>query len=461
MTEIEMASVTPAVRLRYKPRSRVQAVILYLSLHKVFNKFIIKIYRKFIDRRRSWIYFPPIMVNFNHFCGLGNGTFTAWEDDHFGPCFELLTFVCPANVILALSSAFLGGRRHQLNLREYPLSTATKLRMVASFLVCLEALVEIACSLLLKTSQVPVYFLTCALVAFAWLLNTYGLWNIRHIFVFKMCVPRIHIAALIFAFVTTSLQFYSIVVGVSVHGLQRHDHGVKEYGTIVRLFLQIAFILALIPCQEGQNQGYGHRNFLPETQTSVQTSDYPNEDSLLRSISQATFYSSIRCVSDDLGVAEQNSNFLSKLSFWWVGPMMLKGHKGLIEGPDDIFLLPPSLSTANLKWLFSRVFYCLDAQPEPEINDAASHMSDSLSDCGIQFSPGIDKHNNTSLAWVPKTQRSLLSSLHYAFGNQYYSIGILKLFADALGFAGPLLLHALVSFMENSKVREKLFNSLV
>ena len=48
MTEIEMASVTPAVRLRYKPRSRVQAVnkvyTLYLSLHKVFNKFIIKIH---------------------------------------------------------------------------------------------------------------------------------------------------------------------------------------------------------------------------------------------------------------------------------------------------------------------------------------------------------------------------------------------------------------------------------
>lgn len=44
---------------------------------------------------------------------------------------------------------------------------------------------------------------------------------------------------------------------------------------------------------------------------------------------------------------------------------------------------------------------------------------------------------------------SLLSALHKCFWFQFYSIGILKLVADCAGFAGPLLLNKLVSFIEN------------
>lgn len=44
---------------------------------------------------------------------------------------------------------------------------------------------------------------------------------------------------------------------------------------------------------------------------------------------------------------------------------------------------------------------------------------------------------------------SLLRVLHKCFGVQFYSIGVLKLVGDGLGFAGPLLLHELVTFIEN------------
>lgn len=44
---------------------------------------------------------------------------------------------------------------------------------------------------------------------------------------------------------------------------------------------------------------------------------------------------------------------------------------------------------------------------------------------------------------------SLLRALHKCFWFQFYSIGILKLIADCAGFAGPLLLNKLVSFIEN------------
>ena len=48
----------------------------------------------------------------------------------------------------------------------------------------------------------------------------------------------------------------------------------------------------------------------------------------------------------------------------------------------------------------------------------------------------------------------LLQALNFAFGWEYYSLGILKLLADGFGFAGPLLLNQLVSFIEKKTEAE-------
>ena len=41
-------------------------------------------------------------------------------------------------------------------------------------------------------------------------------------------------------------------------------------------------------------------------------------------------------------------------------------------------------------------------------------------------------------------QPSLLACLWAAFGPAYIQLGVIKLFSDALNFAGPLLLNAIV-----------------
>ena len=41
-------------------------------------------------------------------------------------------------------------------------------------------------------------------------------------------------------------------------------------------------------------------------------------------------------------------------------------------------------------------------------------------------------------------QPSLLSCLWAAYGPAYIQLGVIKLFSDALNFAGPLLLNAIV-----------------
>ncbi|XP_076314216.1 LOW QUALITY PROTEIN: ATP-binding cassette sub-family C member 10-like [Tachypleus tridentatus] len=50
---------------------------------------------------------------------------------------------------------------------------------------------------------------------------------------------------------------------------------------------------------------------------------------------------------------------------------------------------------------------------------------------------------------VRRQKFSLLQVLHRCFGKEFYLIGMLKLLADSLGFAGPLMLNLLVSFLEN------------
>lgn len=42
-----------------------------------------------------------------------------------------------------------------------------------------------------------------------------------------------------------------------------------------------------------------------------------------------------------------------------------------------------------------------------------------------------------------------MKALHRCFSVQFYSIGILKLLADLLGFGGPMLLNQLVTFIED------------
>ena len=45
--------------------------------------------------------------------------------------------------------------------------------------------------------------------------------------------------------------------------------------------------------------------------------------------------------------------------------------------------------------------------------------------------------------------QSVVMSLHRCFGSSFYLLGLLKFTGDALGFVGPLVLSALVQFIDN------------
>ena len=427
------------------------------------------------------------MRNLQDFCGYKNGsTFILWNrnNNEFGDCFKLLCLVCPANFLLFCTSIFFARRKLQVfEFLERRLYVLSKLQVLICALIFLESLIEVSCSWSLKSYHPPVYLLSCSLVALAWISNAFTVWRNRHALLLKRCYLAVQLAVIILAFLMTCIQLYSVILRI-----QRTDFDsllIHEYGIIARIALEATFLVLLVPpaCSSCNRIGL-NTDSSTAASTGIQAST--ERVSILRSASRGTFYSSTQCVSDDLGIAEDKSNFISKLTFWWVRPMMIKGYKGNLKSVEDLFLLPRSLSTKKIRILFSENFDSLDA---PTNQDAATNQiqDDSYSSdngTSIMFFPGMQKSasdpsfrsqyqspmirrimttssNSTEYSeiegtgtTVPKVphERTLLSALHHSFGLQYYCVGFLKLTGDALSFAGPLLLHALVSFMEDRQV---------
>lgn len=100
-----------------------------------------------------------------------------------------------------------------------------------------------------------------------------------------------------------------------------------------------------------------------------------------------------------LGTAQDGYNFLSKLIFYWVNPLIDKGVLGKLRRNDDLFDLPDCL---NIKKISER----------------------------------LQKHLDGS--------KSLFKALHRSFGVEFYLIGLLRLVSDLSSFAGPLLLGGLL-----------------
>jgi ATP-binding cassette subfamily C (CFTR/MRP) protein 10 len=108
--------------------------------------------------------------------------------------------------------------------------------------------------------------------------------------------------------------------------------------------------------------------------------------------------------------ADEDENIFSRLFFCWVNPLIKKGYDGQLKTTNDLFPLPPSLKVEQIEQEFveSSPSYYTDASPF-----------------------------------------SLTKSLFNAFGLQYLALGLLRFAGDCFSFAGPILLHYLVTELED------------
>ena len=201
------------------------------------------------------------------------------------------------------------------------------------------------------------------------------------------------------------LQCRTLITRKSPH---KNLHYIMETTAIFQLILLSLYILTLIPAGDDSESSY----------EELSINESPGErSSLLSRPGSRHDYGGFAEDNPDpnyLGIAKDGVPWLSKVFFYWVGPLIKKGELEQLKTPDDVFDVPNDINTVMNSERFHEIY------------------SD------------------------PRTQQSILRALYKIHGKQFFMIGGLKFFADCAGFASPLLLNAVVNFMEDPKADTRL-----
>ena len=389
------------------------------------------------------------MESISRFCGIpANETYTVWDysSDTFGQCFLWTSVSCGSHAVFLITCAYLHGIIKSIN-RQYAKSCWCIIHVVLTMLLALLNIVEVILSYVLKQNHPPAYVLSKSLAFTTWILC---FWLQAKILVISNKKKRI---------VKTNLMFFLLILISSImesHFTIEHIRKMKDldlssmplafYGNLIYLFLSSLFlILSIIILRSERKYVTGNRS-IPSLNgnTSVQVienEDYLNEKtSLLSSSVENSTDSYVEYQNKKkqhkylyLGKAENTKNILSRITFWWGNKLVLKGYYEQLQKPDDLFILPNYLNTAALRERFSSIM------------KSQRHKS-LLKEL---------KTGSINEYYTPKKKKKkypLLQNLNSAYGTYFFSLGILKLMVDLLGFTQPLLLNRLVSFMENKNV---------
>ena len=410
------------------------------------------------------------------FCGPPNNDSVIWPHSKFGYCKELLVFELTSHVMLAITSGLYIGYIQHTDHQNLKKSRALKSRQLVSLTASLIPILNIIGSLVhVETKLAPVEYLTDSCAFLAWAVHTVYLVKLRRA---RIKHIRGHVPVLLM-WPLTLLSSVIRVAGVirkQQYGTASKLNEIEKILTFVEISLQLLYLLSVLPSPKHartnceQNQG---RHIFPSINEDVAD----EESHLLRGTRRS-------CAQDEygapleLGVAEEHANVFSKLVLWWIQPLMRRGARGEIRSTDDVFRLPKSLQTRNVEESFGKVLF--RGSSSSGVTDYSGARDSTLQEslqmpAGSLFSEeqlhGLSGNSYSSeyddtIAHEIRSPRSkshsrptLLGALLRVFGVRYFSLGIVKFVCDLLSFSGPLLLNALVSFMENTgKNREPVIN---
>ena len=469
--------------------------------------------------------YEPVLPS-SHFSIPTNTTFEIWYNGDFGLCFQYLVFITFLSALFGVTSAFYAGWKYTV-IKRRRIPIALTARAVLSLCVVLNTGVEFIASFMLATWRPYSVLLAEVVQIISWSVHLVCIHvlctSVRH----SGRGPLTLHSTWFLAFIGDIIHFRTVIRWNTqpsdyhhfsfLHISNDYFSQLLQITTYVHFGLQCLYAATLIfsvPPVTADNikiplKRIARRLYSGSTQFSGDDEEYrAAQQRLVTSKTDgSTTYGSVSVKGLDdqtrrrrgtvdtskLDASEDKANILSLLSFWWVEPLMKRGDLGLLEKPEDLLQLPKSLETSNLRATFQKVL-----QRYRRDHSSASSQTSSLKpsrSCGAgvediedtnqqQASEAEESETSTLLhSLTGSTQReprrkpgsesgngrgggskiSLFWTLNRAFGLHYYPLGLLKLLADGLGFAGPLLLHALVSFMENRNVSvqkvEKLRNT--
>ena len=446
--------------------------------------------------------------------------FVVWNSGDFGLCFEYIVFIIASSALFGVTSAIFAGLKFsKLHRKRVPFVLVV--RMVLSLLIVVNSLVELVAGFWLAKERPYSVLLSEAVLIMSWTVH------ILCVYVLGRSIAHHGRGPL-----TLDTAWFVTLVGCVIHlrTVLRWDYHHDDYtykfpdesgivhsayfSPLVRITAYVYFGLqclyavtllfkvtqvtgdnVLFPSQRKTLEISGSSTWNDDAETSVRqqlitanwspahTSHSTYGSIFSGSVNGQYQWFSPRFDVSKLETSEDKANFLSRLSFWWVEPLMKRGGLGLLQKPEDLPQLPRSLRTDGIRRKFrasilkgrrrhtthQRTHYTLSRASSPsrmeidsEVDEDSGTWEDSLRanmaspDVKTKCTPVDQPNQEKDTAEEEEENKvSLFWALNRAFGARYYPLGLLKLLADMMNFAGPLLLHSLVSFMENRTVSER------
>ncbi|KAK9891612.1 hypothetical protein WA026_015576 [Henosepilachna vigintioctopunctata] len=367
--------------------------------------------------------------NWNSLCGAGGLKIWSPETHDLGLCFQQLCLQIPVLSILALTSTYYFGWNGKPVIRGAVQLLTINFRCFMVFIMAALPLLQVYIDLYSSNEKIlKISYFLCAVQGITWSCHFCYCLSLRKQFGISPRGP-VSICAI------WSLILVLTFISVRSHFL-RYKHCLKpDYSihlsfafSMANLMLQIMYAISLIP-------GKGATVIVDPRMSDRRFSEADEQTPILQN-------AYIRLLNEDndqsyLGVAMENVNWMSKLFFSWVNPLMEKGDNKKLSEAEDLFDLPTdihcgAISSAIEKQLSKNVDHYGTFHPLANPSESSSSTS-------------------PDVAFETARKVTLLKALHRCFWVEFYGVGILKFVADCAGFAGPMLLNKLVTFIEDKK----------
>jgi len=372
-------------------------------------------------------------VNLTNLCG--SPEFTVWNKtkEDFGPCFQNLCLIFPAQALLSVVSAYyLGFQASQWYLRTRLQKTLLIFRSLATLSLALLPIVKVTILYLLDRTLVLEHgeagLLAGAVECFSWSLHLMYTFLLHHRLSLSIRGPVPMILAWLSCLVVNLIQCHT-AISEYAQDLNSPPDRLLFIMSIISASSHFIYLLTLVPAGDQRASHYQELDARPETDSLLGDVGF---SSSFRRLATSTNYSGLATSTNYGGFAEDNdphylgvakdasrTHWVSKLLFAWVNPLIKKGIRGLLQSSYDVFDLPEKMTPHLVSQKVRKEWETLEKEVPLNL-----------------------QHNTTQ-------NIKLLTLLRRCYGREFFAIGGLKFLADCAGFAGPILLNLVVTFMED------------
>nr|QBM06364.1 ATP-binding cassette sub-family C member 7 [Daphnia magna] len=335
-------------------------------------------------------------MDWNIVCG--SPSLVLWANGNIGKCFGQLALTLPSSVILTAVSSYYLGKEYNWVIRDQLQINILSLRASICLFLAFIPFSNLIVKCYFHESLFLADYMVSFVTTFSWLCHMLYIMILKQRVSRSLRGPLSSLAAWMLTVIPCAFQLRGDFNEFDAKTLQNPEFWLD----ISYASLQFFYLLTLIPYGMADVTGFDRafQSLADENLNQRRLLHYNRFD-----IDFDRFY---------LGIAREGVTFLSRLFLSWVQPLMKKGSRKQLNSPDDLFDLPRK-TTSQL------------------------------------VAPQFERQMNET--------QSVVRSLRNCFGSSFYLVGLLKFTGDALGFVGPLVLSALVQFIDN-KTEPMLFGYL-